>query len=641
MQNVETRIHAVYNMVFTAAAVIFVLIDLAYLLGVLPPDLWRFQTAVLFFLLLIAYLPYMKDAFLQRNFFRLLGNGVLLLCGLSSCIYLLMEIPRMEFYYGSVWTAADIVFGTLMIIVLLDVSRKNYGWSIPVIAVAFIVYTLFGHYLPSYLFQHTGFSFERTVSYLFGPGSIFGTTYSVFVNIIFVYLLFGTLLEKTGAGKFLVDLSFAAAGRMRGGPAKVAVVASAVMGTISGNSVSNVATIGPVTIPLMKRIGYKPVFAGAVESAASTGGQILPPVMGAGAFIMAEFLQMSYQQVIIAALLPALLYFIGIFFMVDLEAVKENLKGMSDVPKVRDVLKSGYYLLIPILILIAALLIAKMPVARAALWAIAACIVVSWFTKDNKLGIRQLIEAMVDAAKNAIGIGAVCAAAGIIVGTVAMTGFGNQFGSVVIDLAGDNVLIVAFFSAVIALILGLGLPTTAAYIITMSVAVPAMVGVGVPPLAAHMFVFYFAVLSAITPPVGSSYFVAAAIAESPLHTTGWLSCRLAFSAFTVPFFFVLSPLLLMEGEPWRIALAFGTALAGVAAVSMAQQRVTFWGTKIALWQSLLLVVSFVFLLYPELHIVFYGIALLILTFVLDAKLLKRFFRKGVGDEQKLLTEEAE
>ncbi len=641
MQNVETRIHAVYNLVFTVAAVIFVLIDLAYLLGFLPPDLWRFQTLVLLFLLLIVYLPFIKNALLERKWFHFLENMVLLLFGWSSCIYLLLEIPRMEFYYGSVWTTADIVFGTMLILVLLDVSRKNFGWSIPVIAIAFIVYTLFGHYLPSYLFQHTGFSFERTVSYLFGPGSIFGTTFSVFVNIIFVYLLFGTMLEKSGAGKFMVDLSFALAGRMRGGPAKVAVVASAIMGSINGNSVSNVATTGSITIPLMKKTGYRPVFSGGVEAAASTGGQILPPVMGAGAFIMAEFLQMSYNQIIIAALIPALLYFMGVFFIVDLEAVKKNLKGIENVPKLSEVLKTGYFYLIPIIVLIVCLLVLELPVARSAIWAIAACVIISWFTKENKIGVKELVDVFVTTGKSAVGIGAVCATAGIIVGTIAMTGFGNQFGTVVVDLAGDNTFIVALLSAAIALVLGMGLPTTAAYIIAMSVAVPALVGVGIMPLAAHMFVFYFAVLSAITPPIGAAYYVASSIANAPLHSTGWIACRLAFSGFTVPFFFVLSPLLLMEGEPFQIVQASITALIGVAAVSMAQQQVTFWGTKISLWQSVLLIISFVFLLYHDVNIAMYGFALLVLALILDPKLLKKLFRRDVDEEKTLYTEEVE
>jgi TRAP transporter 4TM/12TM fusion protein len=591
--------------------IVFVVMEACYLLGFLPPDLWRFESAGLLFLLILAYGPVLKENFTHRTIPYLVWNVFVLLSGISACIYLLIEIPRLQWYYGSAWNPFDIVFGTLLIIVLIDLSRKKFGWALPIIAISFLIYTLFGQYLPQGFFNHSGFSFERSISYLFGPGAIFGIVMSTFVNIIFVYMLFGVFLEKTGVGEFLVDLSFAAAGRWRGGPAKVAVVASAILGSINGNSVANVATTGAITIPLMKRSGYKPAFAGAVEAAASTGGQILPPVMGAGAFIMAEFLQLSYTQVILAATIPAILYFIGVFFMVDLEAVKTNLKGVDNLPSFKNVLKSSY-LLLPIVILVWALIIENMSVTRSGFLAIAACIVISWFTKNHKMGPKKICDAMAEGAMSTVGIGGMCAAAGIVIGTVSMTGLGNMFSSVIVNFAGENLFIVAIFTALISIVLGMGLPTTAAYIISMSVAVPALVALDVPALSAHLFVFYFAVVSAITPPVGAAFYTGAAIANANVMSTGIYSVRVGLGAFTVPFFFIISPALLLDGNILEIVRGLITSMIGMAAVSMALQRITFMGRKIPLVQSFFLVLSFILLIYPSLNSDIYGFVLFII-----------------------------
>ena len=611
MVNKETKGAKIYDWILKGVGIAFVLLEVSYLLGILPPNLWRFESGALIFLFILAYGPVLQENMKQRTFPNLIWNLFILLSGLGACIYLLIEIPRLQWYYGSTWTTLDIMFGTLLIIVLIDLCRKKFGWSLPIIAITFLCYTLFGQHLPEGFFNHSGFSFERTVSYLFGPGAIFGIVMSTFVNIIFVYMLFGIFLEKTGVGEFLVDLSFALAGRWRGGPAKVAVVASAILGTINGNSVANVATTGAITIPLMKKSGYKPAFAGAVEAAASTGGQILPPIMGAGAFLMAEFLQLSYSQVIIAATIPAILYFIGVFFMVDLEAVKTNLKGVDELPNIRQVLKKSY-LLLPIVILVWALIIENMSVTKSGFLAIAACIVISWFTKDHKMGPKRILEGMAEGAKSTVGIGGMCAAAGIVIGTVSMTGLGNMFSSVIVNFAGENLLVVALFTALISIILGMGLPTTAAYIISMSVAVPALVALDVSPIAAHLFVFYFAVVSAITPPVGAAFYTGAAIAGANVMSTGINSVRIGLGAFTVPFFFIISPALLLDGDAFEITRGVITSLIGIAAVSMALQRVTFMGRKIPILQSFVLVASFIFLIYPSLNTDLYGFILFII-----------------------------
>ncbi|WP_209121245.1 TRAP transporter fused permease subunit [Alkalihalobacillus sp. BA299] len=620
----SSTVERVYDAFFNLIAIAFVLIVISYLFGLIPPNSWRLESGALLCLFLLAYSSIIKENVKTKNVKGLIWNVLILGSGVGACIYLLIEIPRLEWYYGSVWTNMDIVFGTLLIIALLDFSRKKFGWALPIIALIFLAYTLFGDLLSPQFFGHTGFSFERTISYLFGPGAIFGIVMSTFVNIIFIYMLFGVFLERTGVGKFLVDLSFAIAGRLRGGPAKVAVVASAILGSINGNSVANVATTGSITIPLMKKTGYKSSFAGGLEAAASTGGQLLPPIMGAGAFLMAEFLQLSYREVITAALLPAILYFVGVFLMVDLEAVKNNLKGIKDTPKIREVLKSSY-LVLPIFVLVYALIIQNMSVTRSGFLAIAACIVISWFTKDHKMGIKGVSNAIIDGAKNSVGIGAMCAAAGIVIGTVSMTGLGNSFSSVIINLAGSNILIVAFFTALISIVLGMGLPTTAAYIISMSVAVPSLVALGIPALSAHLFVFYFAVVSAITPPVGAAFYTGAAIAKANVMATGMHSVRIGIGAFTVPFFFIISPVLLLDGTTFEIVKAAITAIIGIVAVTMAIQRLTFIGTKLFIWQSLLLIASFVMLIYPSLHSDVYGFVIFVLALLLNPKIFSNLF----------------
>lgn len=606
-------------------AVIFVATLISYMLGLLPPEAWHFETFTLLVVLTIGYVHYIKDGLIQqKKYLSTLLTTFIFIGGLSSCIYLFFEIPRLEWFYGSDWNTLDIFFGTLLIVSLLDLTRRKFGWPLPIIALMFLLYALFGHNLPTGYFGHTGFSYSNLISFLFSPAGIFGIVFKTFVSIIFIFMLFGYFLQKTGVGEFLVDLSFALAGKFRGGPAKVAVIASAVLGSINGNSVANVATTGSITIPLMKRTGYKPEFAGGVEAAASTGGQILPPVMGAGAFIMAEFLSISYQTVIIAALVPAILYFLAIFLIVDLEAVKDNLKGMTKIPSLLNVMKSAY-LSIPILVLVYSLLIANLSVARSGVYAIFSSIIISWFTKENRMGLKRVIDAIVQGTNGAIGIGALCATAGIVVGTVSMTGFGNAFSSAVVNLAGSNVFLVALCTALISIILGMGLPTTAAYIISMSVAVPALTTLGVPPLSAHLFVFYFAVVSAITPPVGAAFYTGASIANAKIMQTGIQAVRIGIGAFTVPFFFIINPALLLDGAVGQIIISVITAMLGMIAVALAIQRVTFWGNKISLWQSLLLFIAFFLLIYPSPSSDIYGFALFILTIFLGSTWFHKIF----------------
>jgi len=630
-QLVENHSGAFDRFLFVTAA-LFSLVEVLFLLGVIPPDLWRLETISMIFVFILGYLPLILKNITTGKAPAALWHLLVLCCGIASSVYLLSEISRLEWEYGSVWTSGDIIFGVMFIVAILELCRQSFGPALPLVALFFLSYTLFGHLLPSEFFGHTGFSFQRVVSFMYGPGAIFGVVMSVFVRIIFLYMLFGSFLTASGVGEYFVKFSMALAGGFRGGPAKVAIFASGLLGSINGNSVANVVTTGAVTIPLMKRVGYKPMFAGAVEAAASTGGQILPPVMGAGAFIMAEFLQLPYSEIIIAAAVPALLYYLGVYCMVDLEAVKDGLKGMSrqERPDFREVLKE-LYLLVPIVVLIYELVIVNASVIKSGLIAIAVCVIISWFRKDTRMGVKKIIYAMSDGGKGSVSIGATCATAGIVIGAVAITGLGVRFSSVVLNLAGENLMLVSLFTALICTVLGMGLPTTAAYIITSVIAVPAMVNMGVPALASHLFVFYFACISAITPPVGGAFYAGAAIAGAPLMKTGFNAMKLGVAAYVVPFLFIKSPLLLMKGPALEIIWAIFTGSIGVAVIAMAFQGRSYIGNiSWYPWQRILFAAAFLNLITPGLHTDLYGFLLLSIGLVTHPGLLKLLVSKTKG-----------
>lgn len=564
--------------IVTLGAVLSIFV-LANLWGFIEIDVWRFQAVILTGIFCLEYIPDIVKG--QVSTARRIFYIVTLAMGVIPQIYLLFNVPRMEWFYGSLWTPGDIICGTMAILAILLMTHKKYGLAMPIIAAVFIAYTLLGHFLPSDFMGHTGFSFSRMVSFTFGPSAMYGTIMITFARIIFLYMLFGAFLQVSGVGEYLIQGSLAVAGQFRGGPAKVAIVSSALLGTINGNSVANVATTGAITIPLMKRIGYKPHFAGAVEAVSSTGGQILPPIMGAGAFIMAEFLQVSYAEVAIAAAIPAILYYLAVFLMVDLEAVKVGLKGVprAELPSMKMIIRKSV-LIVPILLLVYQLIIAKTSVTVAGISAIACSVLVSWFAdKENRMGIKKVYFALYEGAKDSIAIASVCATAGIIVGAVSMTGLGTKFSSMVMSLAQGNMLLLGIFTALICLVLGMGLPTTAAYIITVTVAAPALIKSGVLPLAAHLFVFYYAILSAITPPVAGAAYAGASIAKAPVMRTGFTAVKLGIVAYLVPFFFINNQAIIAQGDAVTIIQSICTAVLGVTLIAMGAQNMTFRGKQ--------------------------------------------------------------
>lgn len=495
---------------------------------------------------------------------------VLAIFAAGVCIYILVNYKELVYRSGRVNTI-DMVVGVIAILLVLEATRRVVGWPMVIIALVFIAYALYGRFLPGQL-AHRGISPDDLVQQLYYTAEgIFGIPIGVSSTFIFMFLLFGAFLEKTGMGEFFIDLSNAVAGGAVGGPAKVAVLSSATMGTLSGSSVANVAGTGSFTIPMMKRLGYKPEFAGAVEATASTGGQLMPPIMGAAAFLMAEFTSIPYIKIIGAAAIPALLYYFGVWGGVHFEAKKLGLKGMpkDELPKLFTVLKERGHLIIPIFIVMYFLIAGYTPI-RAALGAIASAIVVSSFKKETRLSLKDIFDGLVMGARSAITVVAATACAGIVIGVVTQTGLGLKMGSILVSLANGKLFLTLIFAMITSLILGIGVPTTANYVITSTIVAPALLLLGVPMIAAHMFVFYFGIIADVTPPVALAAIAASGIAKSEPIRTGIQASRLAIVAFIIPYIFVYSPvLLLVNVTPFKMIFAIVTALIGVIALSAA------------------------------------------------------------------------
>ncbi|MBF9041832.1 TRAP transporter fused permease subunit [Rhodobacterales bacterium HKCCE4037] len=435
---------------------------------------------------------------------------------------------------------------------IMELTRRVAGLALVIITAVFLVYTFTAHLLPGILAIESPYSWQRFFGFLYTDAGILGPTTAVSSTYIILFIIFAAFLQASKVGDYFVNFAFAAAGRARGGPAKVAIFASGLMGMINGTSAGNVVATGSLTIPLMKKVGYKKQTSGAIEAAASTGGQIMPPIMGAGAFIMAEITGIPYQEIAIAAIIPAILYFASIYFMVDFEAAKLGMRGMreDELPKLKDMVRR-VFLFLPIIILIAALFMGY-SVIRAGTLATAAAAVVSWFT-PYRMGIRSIIKAFELAGTMSIQIIAVCACAGIIVGVISLTGVGARFSAVLLDLAGVSQLLALFFAMCIAILLGMGMPTTAAYAVAASVVAPGLVQLGIPALTAHFFVFYYAVVSAITPPVALASYAAAGISGANPMETSMASFKIGIAAFIVPFMFFYNGNLLMQGPAVEVA----------------------------------------------------------------------------------------
>ncbi|WP_417843548.1 TRAP transporter permease [Thalassospira sp.] len=498
-----------------------------------------------------------------------LGDLALALSGLSVGFYALTYVSALQFRAGVLPTVDDITISFVAVLVILEITRRMTGNALVIIAVIFLTYSLMGQYLPGAM-GHSGYSFGRIISYLLTDNGILGTTVSVSSTYLVLFIVFAAFLQITGVGDYFVQLSFSIAGRARGGPAKVAVLASALMGMINGSSAGNVVATGSFTIPLMKKVGYPPKSAAAVEAAASTGGQIMPPIMGAGAFIMAELTGIPYTELMVAAILPAVLYFTSVYFMVDFEAAKQGMKGLpsSELPKF-SALARHLFLLLPVAVLIISMFLGY-SVIRSGTWSCVAAAVLSFFG-PQPLTLPSAFRGFRDATRMLLQLIVVCSCAGIIVGIIGLTGIGLKFSALLLQIAEHNQLVALMAAMFVTILMGMGMPTTAAYAIAASVIAPGLIKLGIPVLTAHLFVFYYAVVSAITPPVALAGFAAAGVAGTDPMQTSIRSFAVGFAAFLVPILFYVNGALLLQGDTLDIILAFAEGMGIVILLAGALQ----------------------------------------------------------------------
>ena len=573
--------------------------------------------------------------------------------GVASALYLVVFFNELVTRAG-LPTQTDLIMGFLLIATLLEATRRISNPVLPCLAIIALLYCYFGRSMPDML-AHRGFNVARIVNHMYlGTEGIFGTPLEVSSTFVFMFILFGAVLEKTGLGKFIIDLSLALAGWSTGGPAKVAVVSSGLMGTVSGSSVANVCTTGMFTIPLMKSVGYEPYFAGAVEAVASTGGQIMPPVMGAAAFIMAQILGVPYIEVAIAAVVPALLYYFAVMVQVHFEACRLGLRGIpwKQLPPLGPLLKSKGFLLIPLVAIIYFLLAGYTPL-KAAFNGILVSFVLSWLNKETRLTPAKLYDAFQSGARSAIGVACACATVGMVVGMGTLTGLALKIAGAIVAMAevspdgslaalGASLFSLApgaevtaetaamaltkiftlFFTMIASLILGMGLPTTANFIVTSTMAAPALFLLGVPPMAAYMFVFYFGIAADLTPPVALAAYAGAGIAGSDPMKTGVTSFKLALAGFLVPYIYVYNPMLLfIDVEPFYMAQAICTALIGVFLLAMF--TIGYFKAHLAWYMRVLAFVGAICLLIPGTMSDLFGLVVLGVIYVMQTAKAKR------------------
>lgn len=530
-------------------------------------------------------------------------------------------------------TRFEQIIGLVILILVLEGTRRTVGLPIVLVALFFIIYALFGRYMPSAI-SHKGYSIWRLVDNLvWTTQGIFGVPIAVSSTFVIIFILFGSMLDKLGAGRFFINFAYALTGHRRGGPAQTAVIASGFMGSISGSSVSNVVTTGAFTIPLMKKTGYSSEYAGAVEAVASTGGQIMPPVMGAAAFVMADMLGVPYYQVALSAAIPAVLYFLSVGFMVYFRACRKGLEGVDkkELPSAFKVLKEGYYVAIPLLALMYFLFIRMYSPMRAGIFTIFVLIAVSFiwtFFREKRLLLRELFDALVNGAKIAIPVAMACASAGIVIGIVSLTGLGVRFTQMIISLSGGHLFPALLLTMVACIVLGMGLPTTAAYIITSVLAVPALTSMGVEVMAAHLFILYFAIISFITPPVAISAFAASGIAGSDSMKTGFRAFRIGIAGFIVPFMFVYGPSLIIIGPWWLIIANTAKAVLGVVLLAGSLEG-WFFRQNLTFISQTFLGMAAVFFIFPRLWSGLVGFGLLLIAFFLAIMMRKITGAKSV------------
>jgi len=528
-----------------------------------------------------------------------LVDGVLIVLAVASICYWMDQYVDYAMNRVSDPNQWDLAMGIIAVIVVLETSRRVLGPAIPILCLLFLAQLYYGPYLPGKL-EHSGMGVRRIVEFTYSTQeAMFGVVTATFATFVFPFMIFGAFLERCGAGTFFMDLATALTGRWRGGPAKIAALSSALFGSISGSSVANVVATGSFTIPMMKRIGFKPHYAGAIEAIASTGGQIMPPVMGAGVFILATLTQHEYLDIALMNTIPALLFFMFVLMMVDLEALRTGLKGLppQEIPKVRDVLRRGWQFFVPLVVVIGMLFLGYSP-DLGAFWGIVSALVLSWLRAETRMGPRQIFHAIVAGAHNNTAAGAAIGSLGVIIGGIVLSGLGLKFSAILVEFAGGHLLPTVALVALISVIIGMGSSTTGSYIILSVVAAPALVQLGVPEVPAHLVVFYAACLSNITPPVCVSAFAAAAIAQADPMRTGFAALKFGATLLLVPFSFVYVPELLLQGDPWAIAYATVRYVLGYTALAMGIESAEFIRGQTSQWRRVLFLLAAAGLLFP-------------------------------------------
>jgi len=576
-----------------------------YVAGFGPPDAVIFRGIHLLFALTLVFLLYPLKPGGGAGWRAL--DALLLIGSWAFILHIFINYQAFinRIIYIDELTLADRINAVLAILIVIEATRRVLGWALPITAVLFLGYALF--------FTPVKIPTLMEQLYLSTEG-IFGSTLGVSASYVMLFVLFGAFMERSGTGRLFMDFALSITGHTAGGPGKVSVISSSLFGTVSGSAVANVMVDGPMTIPLMKRSGFRPPFAAAVESSASTGGQLMPPVMGAAAFVMAEFLAVPYAQVALWAAIPAILYYVAVFFAVHFEAKRHGLHGVprSELPRLGTVMRERGHLFVPILLILVGLIMGYSAPLCALVGALA-CLPMAMMRKLTRVDIswRSVLEALEEGARNTLAVAMACACAGIIIGVVTITGLGITFTQMVIGLAQDMLVLALILMAIAGIILGMGMPTTPAYIVMVALLVPAVIKLGAPAPAAHMFAFYFAILSAITPPVALAVYAAASLAKADLWSSGWAAVRVGAAGFIVPFMFIYEPALLMlKGwDEWHVSLgALVSAIIGCMALAGGLHG--YIAARAYVWERVLLVAAALLLIVPELVSSIVGVALL-------------------------------
>lgn len=519
----------------------------------------------------------------------------------------------------------DITCSFIALFLILEATRRAVGWPLLIIVLVFLLYTFGGHLLPLFL-SHKGYDLERITTTLYmTQNGIFGVALKTMSYFIFLFIAFGAFFGISGGTEFFIDLASSIFGKLRGGPAKIAVVASGMMGTISGSAVANTVTTGTFTIPLMKRIGFESHVAGAVEATASSGGALMPPVMGAAAFVMAEYLRIPYLSICKAALLPAILYYLSIFSIVHFYSLKMGIQGLpkNEIPNIKDILREKWIFISPLFVLIVTLILGYSP-RIAVLYAILATVLMSFFKKEKRMTPSKLFQALAQSGFDSVMVSCACAAAGIVIGVVLLTGMGNKITSLVLQISEGSLIVALPITMLASILFGMGLPTVVCYVLLAATAAPSLVEMGVLPLAAHLYIFYFGMLCMVTPPVAFASYAGAAIAKADPMKTGFTAWRFALAGFLLPYMFVYNNSLLLMGDPLDIGIATFTACIGI--VCLAAGIIGYFFKKTNILERIFLLAAAFLLIKPGLITDIFG--LLCVGFVLILQLRTKFFDKN-------------